>query len=330
MALEYDPASSGSDNDSEVEDAPNYPSTFDELPTDESDASDEDSDGDSEGESDDKDSSDSDSDSGADPDTANMSLAERLAASQERGRVAVKKDGKNKKRSLKSMLGSEKDEITLTSPTSKKPSSKDEKMKKKSKHAPTEVSSSRKAYFERGAPQMNNNGTKSFGANMFKGSVDPRFNSMSGNMNVDGFEKGYKFLEEVEENEIKALKEKIKAGQVKGKKGQKARKRLGTSVDDLPAQQEELKRLLNNRGERIRSQVERSAKRAVKKKLRANVENGGKAYFLKKRDMRKEIVEAKFEELRKRGGDKAVKKAIEKRRKKNSNKDHLKMPTVRK
>ncbi|GMH71364.1 hypothetical protein TL16_g05628 [Triparma laevis f. inornata] len=153
---------------------------------------------------------------------------------------------------------------------------------------------------------------------------------MSGSMNADNFEKGYKFLEQVEEDEIKTLKEKIKAGQIKGKKGQKSRKRLNTSVDDLPAQQEELKRLLSQRGERHRSQIERTAKSTVKKKLRKNAENGGSAYFLKRSEMKKEIVEAKFEELRKRGGDKAVKKAIERRRKKNSNKDHLKMPSVRK
>lgn len=45
MALRYDPASS--DDESSVEDAPNYPSTFDELPSEASDDSDEEDEDDS-------------------------------------------------------------------------------------------------------------------------------------------------------------------------------------------------------------------------------------------------------------------------------------------
>jgi len=55
--------------------------------------------------------------------------------------------------------------------------------------------------------------------------------------------------------------------------------------------------------------------------MKQQVESGKGVYYLKKREMKKLQLEAKFEELRKRGGDKAVDKALAKRRKKNKSKD---------
>ena len=70
-----------------------------------------------------------------------------------------------------------------------------------------------------------------------------------------------------------------------------------------------------------RAQVDLAAKQAVKQKMKQQVESGKGVYYLKKRDMKKLQMEAKYEELRKRGGDKAVDKALAKRRKKNKSKD---------
>lgn len=64
-----------------------------------------------------------------------------------------------------------------------------------------------------------------------------------------------------------------------------------------------------------------AAKQAVKRKLKQQVADGKGVYYLKKREMKKLQLEAKYEELRKRGGDKAVDKALAKRRKKLKSKD---------
>ena len=90
-----------------------------------------------------------------------------------------------------------------------------------------------------------------------------------------------------------------------------------------------MKSLLNARGERRRASVKRSATAAVKAKINAHVAAGGKRYYLKKREMKAATVEAKFEELRKRG-DGAVRKALERRRVKNSQKDRRRMPAKKK
>lgn len=55
--------------------------------------------------------------------------------------------------------------------------------------------------------------------------------------------------------------------------------------------------------------------------MKQQVEAGKGVYYLKKREMKKVQLEAKLEELRKRGGDKAVEKALAKKRKKNKSKD---------
>jgi ribosomal RNA-processing protein 36 len=70
-----------------------------------------------------------------------------------------------------------------------------------------------------------------------------------------------------------------------------------------------------------RAQLDLAAKQAVKLKMKQQVESGKGVYYLKKREMKKLEWEAKYEELRKRGGDKAVDKALAKRRKKNKSKD---------
>ena len=92
--------------------------------------------------------------------------------------------------------------------------------------------------------------------------------------------------------------------------------------------QEQLKRLLQERAERKRAQVARAAKRTVKKKIREEVASGKRgAYYPKRNELRRMEVEANFEEIRKRGGEEAVDKAIAKRRKKNVAKSHKLMPS---
>jgi ribosomal RNA-processing protein 36 len=86
--------------------------------------------------------------------------------------------------------------------------------------------------------------------------------------------------------------------------------------------------LLQERADRKRAQVVRSAKRTVKKKIRDDVASGKRgAYYPKRNELRRMEMEAKFDEIRKQGGDEAVDKAIAKRRKKNVSKSKTLMPS---
>mmetsp|Transcript_28494 Transcript_28494/g.43083 ORF Transcript_28494/g.43083 Transcript_28494/m.43083 type:complete len:327 (-) Transcript_28494:139-1119(-) len=191
----------------------------------------------------------------------------------------------------------------------------------KSKHAPTEIPSTRKAYFQRGAPLLNNSGV-GVTLKRYK-SRDPRMSSMSGRLNEDHFEYHYQFLEDMREEEISALQKRIKARSVNGRKGQRLRKKLGLSAANAPSleqDQTELKRLKAEQVSWERNKLERNAKRTVKRKIREQVESGEKgAYFLKRKELKKLKLEAKYEELKKKDG--AIDKALTKRRKKNKTKD---------
>ena len=206
--------------------------------------------------------------------------------------------------------------------------------RKKSKHAPTEVSSRRRDYFARGRPDLNSSGIGvTIGANRYR-ARDPRTVSLSGHLDADAFAGRYGFLDEMQEREIETLKRRVSAWKTTGKKGQKERKRLGIvstgggGGSSLEADTEELTRLLQERAERKRADVVRAARRTVKEKLKKDVATGKHgAYYPKRSELRKMEAEAKFEEIKKRGGDEAVDKAIAKRRKKNVAKEAKSMPS---
>jgi ribosomal RNA-processing protein 36 len=201
---------------------------------------------------------------------------------------------------------------------------------KRSKHAPTEASSKRSDFYNRHGPQLNESGIGvEIGAHRYK-PRDPRISSLSGRLNVEHFEHNYEFLQEIREKEIALLKQKITARKTSGRKGHTMRQRLGItqeqgggSGDLLEEDQAELKRLQHEKAAMERQQIDRAAKRSVKKKLQQQVEEGQRRgpFFMKRRELKKLHVEAKFDELRKRGGDQAVQKAVAKRRKKNKSRD---------
>lgn len=203
--------------------------------------------------------------------------------------------------------------------------------KKKSKHAPTIASSSRKAYFQRGAPDLNSSGLGvAVGANKYK-PRDPRMQSLSGFLDQNVFEKRYEFLEQVQSDEIDKMKERVKAWKVTGGKGNKLRRKLG--MTDAAAglteegDEEELKRLVQERSSRRDAKMRTAAKSAVKKKVRDEVAAGNRgAYHLKKRELKELELEARFDQLRKKGGDSAVNKVMAKRRKRKMGKDSGLMP----
>ena len=79
---------------------------------------------------------------------------------------------------------------------------------------------------------------------------------------------------------------------------------------------------MQEKGDFERRRLDRAAKQAVKKKLRDGVAQGKHGvYYLKRREQKKLELEAKFEQIRKRGGDEAVEKVLAKRRRKNKSRD---------
>jgi ribosomal RNA-processing protein 36 len=195
--------------------------------------------------------------------------------------------------------------------------------KKKSKHAPTEVSSKRSEFFKRGARRLNESGVGiEIGAHRYK-AQDPRQSNMTGHLDEEHFEHNYAFLDEMRDKEIAQLKQRIVARKKTGSTGQQLRRKLQiTQSGSLEEDQEELKKLLAIKAELGRNKLERTAKQVVQKKLRDEVAQGQRgAYFLKRKDKKRLVLEAKFDELRKRGGDKAVEKVLTKRRRKLKSRD---------
>ena len=195
--------------------------------------------------------------------------------------------------------------------------------KKRSKNAPTEASSTRADFFRR-KPLLNERGIGvEIGAHKYK-PRDPRVDSLSGHLDEDHFEHNFEFLQDFRNNEMSALKKHIAARKAPGKKGQQWRRRLGLTNDggSVEEDKEELKRLQQETADKQRTQVVRAAKRTVKRKMQDEVAEGKRgAYFLPRKEMKRLHLEAKIDEIRKRGGNKAAEKAIEKRRKKNKSKD---------
>lgn len=205
------------------------------------------------------------------------------------------------------------------------------KRKKKSKNAPTVASSSRREFYKRGAPDLNSSGIGvEIGAHKYK-ARDPRMQSLSGHFDQNVFEKRYEFLDKIQDEEIQRLRERTKAWKTGGRKGRKLRKKMGLSADTTSAEADEaeLTRLIQERSARKEDKIRRMAKSTVKKKIRDDVAAGKRgAFYLKKREMKKLELEAKFEQLRKQGGDSAVQKVLAKRRKKKMGKDSSFMPNI--
>ena len=279
---------------------------------------------------DDDDDGDGDGDgSRSSSDDERLPLGERLLRKEERQNQAMLQRSKERKRKARKLV-SEKLKQLKKDKQAARANSTDEKeqesilKKKRSKHAPTEMSSKRGDFF-RQKRTLNESGIGvAIGAHRFK-PRDPRVSSLSGTLDQDHFERNYEFVEGIRDKEIVQLKERIAARKLTGNKGNKKRRKLGITGDDSSLEQDvaRLRELQQQKAAIERSKMERSAKRSVKKRLQQEVEEGKRSatHFLNRREMKKRVTEAKFEELRKRGGDGAVQKALQKKRKKNKSRD---------
>ncbi|WOL19162.1 hypothetical protein Cni_G27959 [Canna indica] len=138
---------------------------------------------------------------------------------------------------------------------------------------------------------------------------DPRFESLYGDVDTDGFRKRYSFLFEVE---FPAEKERLK-------------KLIKKSKD--PNVVEELKSHISWIDKQMKSIPKKSAESEIlsehKKKEREAAKKGKQPYYLKKSEIREQKLVKKYNELKDAG---KLDSYIEKRRRRNASKDHRHMP----
>ncbi|KAL7111620.1 hypothetical protein ACP275_05G100800 [Erythranthe tilingii] len=138
---------------------------------------------------------------------------------------------------------------------------------------------------------------------------DPRFESLCGELNVDGFKKRYNFIYE---NTLPAEKQELKK-QMKKVKDPEAVNELKDKISRID---KELKSAAPKR-------TENDILAEHKKKEREAAKKGKQPYYLKKSDIRKQKLIEKYNELKESGKLEAF---IEKKRKKNAAKDQKYMP----
>ncbi|KAJ0083850.1 hypothetical protein Patl1_31169 [Pistacia atlantica] len=138
---------------------------------------------------------------------------------------------------------------------------------------------------------------------------DPRFESLCGNLDVDGFRKRYDFLFE---NNLPAEKEELK-------------KQLKKTND--PNVIEELKKHVSWIDKQLKFETAKSNDAAIlsehKKKEREAAKHGKQPFYLKKSEIRKQRLVEKYNKLKASG---KLESFIEKKRRKNASKDHKYMP----
>ncbi|KAI0274851.1 hypothetical protein BC834DRAFT_839874 [Gloeopeniophorella convolvens] len=187
---------------------------------------------------------------------------------------------------------------------------------RKGKNAPTEVTSKRPVSRRRTVVEVQKMEVR-----------DPRFQPLTGEFDASRFQDQYKFLSDVREGELKTLRENLS----------RARKLLASSPRDLrPEREHEVERLSLavkraessvNRDKRERA--EQAALSAVGKEERDKRKQGKKAYWMKDAEKKKVMLKARYDVVATEGGKRAVKKAIEKKRKKLSQKETKSRPFPR-
>ncbi|KAJ1030457.1 hypothetical protein NDA16_001366 [Ustilago loliicola] len=199
--------------------------------------------------------------------------------------------------------------------------------KRSNKNAPTEMSSKRPVSRRRNVVD-----TPSTSATHVR---DPRFESLSGSTNKDLFAKSYSFLPEMFKDELITLKRtlaKLKK-QEATQAGPKAKSEQAIAIREERAKVEAaLRRAEGLAGERERRQRESVVKGKIKKENKERVEKGLQPFYPKQREIKQMLLKDKYDGL---AGDgekvkgqekKQLKKALERRRRRNAQKEKKDMP----
>ncbi|KDR84945.1 hypothetical protein GALMADRAFT_131709 [Galerina marginata CBS 339.88] len=185
--------------------------------------------------------------------------------------------------------------------------------KRSSKHAPTEVTSKRPVTRRRTVVEVPKIVPR-----------DPRFLPTAGEFSAEKFHTQYSFLADNHRKELSTLRETLK----------QARKLLASSPRDLRSEREHEVYRLEQAIKRAESmvnkdrldRVQRETLSKAKKEEQQKRTQGKGEWYLKKGEKQKLIMEARYEALAKEGGQRAVKKVIEKRQKKQSQKEKRSRP----
>ncbi|EPZ31188.1 Protein of unknown function DUF947 domain-containing protein [Rozella allomycis CSF55] len=169
--------------------------------------------------------------------------------------------------------------------------SKEIKRKRKSKNAPQEISC------KRPVSVIRNDQSKKMK------SYDPRFNRSHGSYNEDLFKKSYGFVNDLRRQEMKKLEDQVKK-------------------EKDPMVKEKAKELL------LSLESKKDVLKQHRKKEIELVKHGKKPFYLKKSDQKKLLMAEKFKAIKEKGGDAAIDKYIEKKRKKNASKKRKELPML--
>lgn len=172
--------------------------------------------------------------------------------------------------------------------------------KRNSKKGPREISSRR-------AVPLGRDRCLGIGAS-FKKAVDPRFEEHCGKLHDEHIERNFAFVDGLREKEVAELQNAVR----KKPFDEDARAQLHS------AEAQQARRKAELRKKSIVAEVRRKEKAAVKE--------GKTPYFMKKSELRELELEAKFNELKQKGG---IKKYIEKRRKRAASKARKHLPSRR-
>ncbi|SJL05261.1 related to rRNA biogenesis protein RRP36 [Armillaria ostoyae] len=153
---------------------------------------------------------------------------------------------------------------------------------------------------------------------------DPRFIPLSGELSEEKYRHNYAFLTQAHKTELKILRENLK----------RARKLLVSSPKHLRSERESeveklelaVKRAESAVNKDKREEVERGALDKLKKEEKEKQGQGKGSWWMKEADKKKVLTRARYDALAQSGGERAVKKAIEKKQKKIGQKEKKSRP----
>ena len=95
--------------------------------------------------------------------------------------------------------------------------------------------------------------------------------------------------------------------------------KMGIVSAQLEQDELELKRLLQIQADKCKNKLKTETKSAMKRKMKEEIQSGKrrKEFYYKKRDWKRIELETQFNSLKSQGGDRAVQKALARKRKKN-------------
>ncbi|KXN90067.1 rRNA biogenesis protein RRP36 [Leucoagaricus sp. SymC.cos] len=185
--------------------------------------------------------------------------------------------------------------------------------KRSNKHAPMEVTSKKPASRFRQVVEVKKTESR-----------DPRFLPITGEFKADKFQESYGFLTEVHGSELSTLRDNLKRAK---KMLQNAPRHLrddyGAEVQRLELAVKRAESVVNK--ERM-DRIQREALQEVSKDEKDKRKQGKGEWYLKKSEKRELLTRARYEALAAKGGKKAVKKAIEKKQRKISQKEKKSRP----